>query len=89
MMLKIDENYQNGFIATTAVIVISFGIFAFGLAIIDGVFWYSDAVRARERRIQHRLDDQACIDTGILIRKKDVLLDTDVYVSEFDCIVEP
>ena len=90
MILKANNPIKiQGFIATTAVVLISLGIFTFSIVMTDSVYWYVDAVSSRERRIQLSLDRIACMDTGYLIRAKDVLLDIPVYVADFDCTVEP
>lgn len=68
----VDASYDGsaGFIASTAVIIISLGICAMMLSGASAVFWYADSVDAREIRIQHELNAQACRDTIMLIEAK-------------------
>jgi len=78
---------KNGFIATTAIVVLAFGSMAFILATSHAALWYADSVTARQHRIQALLNERACIDTGHLVHAKDYFMSASVYVSEFDCTI--
>lgn len=68
----INASYTGtrGFIATTAVVVISMGLVAFLVSVASASFWYADSVTAREVRIQHELNYDACLDTLTLSAAK-------------------
>ncbi len=78
---------QKGFIATTAVILLSIGTLVFILSTLGSVTLYADSVERREIRIQKSLNLEACGETLLILAAKDYFLSGDVYLSDFDCTV--
>ncbi|MEK7609542.1 MAG: hypothetical protein AAB470_00280 [Patescibacteria group bacterium] len=92
-MFKILKIYKScrrrriyGFIATTAIILLSTGSLAFLVATSSAVFMYADSIEKREIRIQNNLNQQACQDTLRIMNAKDYFLNVDIQLSDFGCI---
>ncbi len=86
-MLRIYKNkYVKGFVATTAVIVLSIGTLAFLLVTLSAATSYADSVTRREVRIQQSLNKLACQETLPLLVAKDYFLDKEIELSDFGCI---
>lgn len=79
------EETQKGFIATTAVTLLSLGTLAFLIVTLSSVTAYADSVERREIRIQKDLNDRACEETLSLIRAKDYFLQGEVVLNDLGC----
>ena len=79
---------KNGFIAVTAVILLTAGSLAFLLATFSAATFYADSVERREARIQRQLNDRACQETKSLLIAKDYFLNGPVYLKDFDCVIQ-
>lgn len=81
------DSYQKGFVATTAVIILSIGTLVILVASVAGVAAYADMVDTRELRMQKELNQEACADTTSIIRAKNIHADGRVYLMDFGCII--
>ena len=79
------KNTRKGFIALTAVMILSATVFVFSLVTLSAVVAYSDSVYTREMRIQHGLDMTACAETITLMKAKDYFLTGQIYIDQFGC----
>ncbi len=82
-----QAQFKEGFIATTAIILLAMGTMAFLLATLSAASFYADSVQAREMRIQKQLNEQACQETLPIVVAKDYFLQGEVALSEFDCVI--
>lgn len=82
-----QTSVSGGFIAVTALVLLSLGVCAYVLATMDTARWYADSIMAREARIQRRLNDLACQDTRKIIIAKDYFWENEVFLSDFDCTI--
>jgi len=78
-------NYERGFIALIAVIILATGTLAFSLATLTAAAAYSESVTLKELRIQARFNLAACMDTLGLMFDKDYFLNGEVSLQEFSC----
>jgi hypothetical protein len=77
--------YGEGFIATTAVMVIAgFSLF-FILTTISIANEYADNVSRREWRIQANFNAESCLSTVAIMAAKDYFLDGKIEVYELGC----
>jgi hypothetical protein len=73
--------------ALTAIMILSTTVFVFSMVTLSAVVAYSDSVYAREIRIQHDLDLEACADTAMLMKSKDYFWVGHMTLSDFGCVV--
>ena len=85
--LRSRHEHCGGFGATTAVLLISFGMLAMSLAALGAAGTYADQVSARELRIQAALDQQACDAARALVQAKDAFVSGTVRLPGFGCTV--
>ncbi|MEK7641557.1 MAG: hypothetical protein AAB365_01020 [Patescibacteria group bacterium] len=78
----------GGFIATTAVILLSTGCLIFALVVSAASMSYADTVARREYRIQKELNRRACADTRELVLAKDYFFVGSTTIAEFDCVIQ-
>ncbi len=78
-------NEKGGFVALTAVIILTSGIIAISLAAMNSALLYADQVNLREYRIQADLNAAACLDTAELMAKKNYFISGTIIIGEFGC----
>ncbi len=83
-MLKINSA-KNGFIATTAIVLLAMGSFAFILVTLASAELYAGSVEKRETRIQKILDQYSCEESRKVATTKDYFQSTKVIFLEFVC----
>jgi hypothetical protein len=81
------EKAQKGFVATTAVILLSIGTLAFLVATMTAASLFADSVDHREARIQKTLNEIACQETLPLLVAKDYFLSGKVELSDLGCVI--
>ena len=86
-MLTRRNYFQQGFIATTAVLMLALSSLVFIAVTALSVTEYSESVYAREQRIQKGLYERACADTKTLLIKKDAVIKGDIELPEFNCTI--
>lgn len=77
---------KAGFIATTAIIILATGAFAFILVTSSAVSTYADSIYRREYRIQKRLNEEACEEVKPLLLAKNYSIVSGIEMREFGCI---
>ena len=75
----------HGFIATTAIILISLGALAYTAIILSMAVSYADSEARSEWRIQANMNAAACAFAVAIMSAKDYFLQGNIYVREFDC----
>ncbi|MFA6295557.1 MAG: hypothetical protein WC666_04025 [Candidatus Paceibacterota bacterium] len=85
MMLIVYKTYKQGFIATTAVVLLAVGVISLSLSTMSTAIFYHDAITKKELRIQTRMNAEACLDTVTLMIIKDYFLNGEVEISRFGC----
>lgn len=79
--------FEGGFGASVAVMMLSFGILAISLAADQAAFGYADIVDKRIDRVQKVLDQKACDDSIAIIKAKDIFVHGIVSLPEFGCSI--
>lgn len=76
---------KSGFMATTAVVMLAMGVFAYSLAVQAAALQYADMVDRHERRIRASINTIACLDHIFLMATRDYFLLGPISVAEFSC----
>lgn len=76
---------NDGFTALISVLLVSAGMIAFLLCVVDSAYEYSDAVEKKESRIQASLNAGSCIDAAELMFARDYFISGLIKVAEFGC----
>ena len=82
-----QRKWVYGFAATTALLLLSLGMFAFVATTLGSAILYADGVERRELRIQRVLNQKACEESLILMKAKDYFLEGEVSIPEFECVI--
>ena len=86
-MDKIKTQTQSGFMATTAVVLLSVGTMAFVAVALGSASIYADGIDREEVRLQKELNNQACNETLPIIISKDYFFEGEEYLDDFGCTV--
>ena len=79
------QEVHRGFIAVTAVIVMSCLTLLYTILVITSASDFSDSVMRREWRMQANLNAQSCVETIELMALKDYFLAGTVDIGTFGC----
>ena len=79
---------NNGFIATTAVIVLACSVVLYESVTLASAVDFADSVMRHEWRIQTNLSAESCASTVALMAVKNYFLSGEVSVPEFECTAQ-
>lgn len=76
---------NSGFIALTAVILMSIGVLTYAVVASSAALAYSDTVLRQELRIQARNNASSCLESLTIMLAKDYFLNGNIQIDEFGC----
>lgn len=82
------RQFESGFGAATAAIILSFGALALSVAAGGAASVYADQVSKNAERVQSALYSRACSDSVQLIKDKDILAHGKVEIPELRCVAD-
>lgn len=90
-MPKKNNSTKNseGFIATTAIILLAMGSLAFLVATMSASVSYADSIERGESRMQKALNQKACEETRQIMKAKDHFWSEEIVLSDLECSIRP
>ena len=85
LMHDIEDQYNKGFIALIAILLVSLGCVVVSIVVMAEVSSYADNVYRHESRIQANLNASSCIDAGKLIVEKDFFMQGTTTLPDLGC----
>ena len=86
--MRASISSEEGFIALTAILLISAGTIAISVSAMSTAASYQDLVLRSEIRIQSALNGEACGDSAVLIHAKDIFATGKFWLREFGCYAD-